>query len=85
MVRHENSGGIIVDDSRKLTEFISRRDLAITLYYGLSHTPVKIYMNSNSKIIILETTLLQINLLMLRHEINDLPVLEDGSLTIIVN
>ena len=41
-------------------------------------------MNKNSKITILETTILEINSLMLRHETDDLSALEDGSLTIIV-
>jgi tRNA nucleotidyltransferase (CCA-adding enzyme) len=64
----------------ELVGIISRRDLDIALHHGFSHAPVKGYMTVNMKTITPDTTLPQIESLMVTYDIGRLPVLEHGQL-----
>jgi tRNA nucleotidyltransferase (CCA-adding enzyme) len=77
LLRYGHSGLPIVE-SDTLTGIISRRDLDIALHHGFSHAPVKGYMTTQVKTITLETTLPEIEALMVTHDIGRLPVLADG-------
>ncbi|MFH7029618.1 MAG: CBS domain-containing protein [Heteroscytonema crispum UTEX LB 1556] len=84
LLRYGHSGLSVVDATDKLTGIISRRDLDIALHHGFSHAPVKGYMTTNVKTITPDTTLPQIEALMVTYDIGRLPVLENGQLVGIV-
>ncbi|WP_088240512.1 CBS domain-containing protein [Calothrix rhizosoleniae] len=84
LLRYGHSGLSVVDAGGKLVGIISRRDLDIALHHGFSHAPVKGYMTLNLKTITPETTLPQIESLMVTYDIGRLPVLEDENLIGIV-
>jgi tRNA nucleotidyltransferase (CCA-adding enzyme) len=84
LLRYGHSGLSVVDATDKLTGIISRRDLDIALHHGFSHAPVKGYMTTNLKTITPDTTLPQIEALMVTYDIGRLPVLENGQLIGIV-
>ncbi len=84
ILRYGHSGLPIVDDTGRLTGIISRRDLDIALHHGFSHAPVKGYMTNSVKTICPDTSLGQIEALMVTYDIGRLPVLEKGQLVGIV-
>jgi tRNA nucleotidyltransferase (CCA-adding enzyme) len=84
LLRYGHSGLSVVDATGQLTGIISRRDIDIALHHGFSHAPVKGYMTTNVKIITPETTLPEIQALMVTYDIGRLPVLEQGQLVGIV-
>ncbi|MDZ8107129.1 MAG: CBS domain-containing protein [Nostoc sp. DedQUE12a] len=84
LLRYGHSGLSVVDTQRQLVGIISRRDLDIALHHGFSHAPVKGYMTTNLKTITPDTTLPQIEALMVTYDIGRLPVLENGQLVGIV-
>ncbi|MFN6559664.1 MAG: CBS domain-containing protein [Nostoc sp. ChiSLP01] len=84
LLRYGHSGLSVVDTQRQLVGIISRRDLDIALHHGFSHAPVKGYMATNLKTITPDTTLPQIEALMVTYDIGRLPVLENGQLVGIV-
>ena len=84
LLRYGHSGLSVVDASGDLVGIISRRDLDIALHHGFAHAPVKGYMSKNLKTISPDTTLPNIESLMVTHDIGRLPVLEDGKLIGIV-
>jgi tRNA nucleotidyltransferase (CCA-adding enzyme) len=84
LLRYGHSGLSVVDSQGKLVGIISRRDLDIALHHGFSHAPVKGYMTTNLKTITPETTLPQIEALMVTYDIGRLPVLENSQLVGIV-
>jgi len=84
LLRYGHSGLSVVNEDDKLTGVISRRDLDIALHHGFSHAPVKGYMTTNLKTISPETTLPEIEHLMVTYDIGRLPVLDDGKLVGIV-
>ncbi|NET17628.1 MAG: CBS domain-containing protein, partial [Okeania sp. SIO1H6] len=84
LLRYNHSGLSVVDSSRELVGIISRRDIDIALHHGFSHAPVKGYMTPQLKTISPETTLPEIEELMVTYDIGRLPVLENNSLVGIV-
>ncbi|NDJ24860.1 CBS domain-containing protein [Nostoc sp. B(2019)] len=84
LLRYGNSGLSVVDAQAQLVGIISRRDIDITLHHGFSHAPVKGYMTTNLKTITPDTTLPQIEALMVTYDIGRLPVLENEQLVGIV-
>jgi tRNA nucleotidyltransferase (CCA-adding enzyme) len=84
LLRYGHSGLSVVDSQAQLVGVISRRDLDIALHHGFNHAPVKGYMTTNVKTIAPDTTLPQIESLMVTYDIGRLPVLENGQLVGIV-
>jgi tRNA nucleotidyltransferase (CCA-adding enzyme) len=84
LLRYGHSGLSVVNPQGQLVGIISRRDLDIALHHGFSHAPVKGYMTTNLKTITPDTTLPQIESLMVTYDIGRLPVLENNNLVGIV-
>ncbi len=84
LLRYGHSGLSVVDAQGQLVGVISRRDIDIALHHGFSHAPVKGYMTTNVKTITSNTTLPQIESLMVTYDIGRLPVLENEKLMGIV-
>ncbi|MGI2906406.1 CBS domain-containing protein [Tolypothrix sp. VBCCA 56010] len=84
LLRYGHSGLSVVDAEAQLVGIISRRDLDIALHHGFSHAPVKGYMTTNLKTITPDTTLPEIEALMVTYDIGRLPVLQDKQLLGIV-
>ncbi|MBD2729560.1 CBS domain-containing protein [Nostoc sp. FACHB-892] len=80
LLRYGHSGLSVVDAQAQLVGIISRRDIDIALHHGFSHAPVKGYMTTNLKTITPDTTLPQIEALMVTYDIGRLPVLENEQL-----
>lgn len=85
LLRYGHSGLSVMDDQDRLVGIISRRDIDIALHHGFGHAPVKGYMTISPKTISPETTLPDIESLMVTYDIGRLPVLSDGQLVGIVS
>ncbi|MEH2250455.1 CBS domain-containing protein [Nostoc sp.] len=85
LLRYGHSGLAVVDAQKQLVGIISRRDIDIALHHGFNHAPVKGYMTVNLKTITPDTTLPEIEALMVTYDIGRLPVLENGQLVGIVS
>ncbi|MDH7576268.1 MAG: CBS domain-containing protein [Bacillota bacterium] len=75
MLRYGHSGLPVVEGGR-LVGFISRRDVDKARQYGLEHAPVKGYMSRQIAAIDPETTLAEIQQLLVKYDIGRLPVLD---------
>jgi tRNA nucleotidyltransferase (CCA-adding enzyme) len=84
LLRYGHSGLSVVDEQDQLVGIISRRDLDIALHHDFSHAPVKGFMTTNVRTIAPNTTLPEIELLMVTYDIGRLPVLENEHLVGIV-
>lgn len=83
MYRYGHSGYPIVDNDT-LVGIITRRDLDKANHHGLGHAPVKAYMTTNIIDIHPETTLEEIQQIVIDHNVGRLPVVENGSIIGIV-
>jgi tRNA nucleotidyltransferase (CCA-adding enzyme) len=84
LLRYGHSGLSVVNQQDQLVGIISRRDLDIALHHGFSHAPVKGYMTPTLKTIAPDTSLPEIEALMVTYDIGRLPVLDNGELVGIV-
>jgi tRNA nucleotidyltransferase (CCA-adding enzyme) len=84
LLRYGHSGLSVVDEQDQLVGIISRRDLDIALHHDFSHAPVKGFMTTNVKTITPDTTLPDIESLMVTYDIGRLPVVDQGDLIGIV-
>jgi tRNA nucleotidyltransferase (CCA-adding enzyme) len=84
LLRYGHSGLSVVDEAGELVGILSRRDLDIALHHGFGHAPVKGYMSAPVRTIAAETTLPEIEALMVTYDIGRLPVLRDRQLVGIV-
>jgi tRNA nucleotidyltransferase (CCA-adding enzyme) len=84
LLRYGHSGLSVVNRQKELVGIISRRDLDIALHHGFGHASVKDYMATNLKTITPDTTLPEIESLMVTYDIGRLPVLDQGQLVGIV-
>ena len=84
LLRYGHSGLSVVNTQDELVGVISRRDLDLALHHGFSHAPVKGYMATTVKTITPETSLPDIEELMVTYDIGRLPVLEAGCLVGVV-
>ncbi|WP_448527410.1 CBS domain-containing protein [Parathermosynechococcus lividus] len=75
LLRYGHSGLSVVDATGTLVGIISRRDLDIALHHGFAHAPVKGYMKAPVRTITPDTTLPEIQSLMVKYDIGRLPVM----------
>jgi tRNA nucleotidyltransferase (CCA-adding enzyme) len=84
LLRYGHSGLSVVDACDRLVGIISRRDLDLALHHGFSHAPVKGYMSKNLRTIAPDTSLPEIEDLMVTYDVGRLPVLDNDKLLGIV-
>ena len=84
LLRYGHSGLSVVDASGCLVGIISRRDLDLAIHHGFNNSPVKGYMSRNLKTITADTSLPEIQSLMVTYDVGRLPVIESGELIGIV-
>ncbi|MDX2214248.1 MAG: CBS domain-containing protein [Oculatellaceae cyanobacterium bins.114] len=84
LLRYGHSGLSVVNAHDQLVGIISRRDIDIALHHGFSHAPVKGYMTPSLRTIAPETTLPEIESLMVTYDIGRLPVIDREKLVGIV-
>ncbi|WP_041238173.1 CBS domain-containing protein [Gloeothece citriformis] len=84
LLRYGHSGLSVVDEKDQLVGIISRRDIDLALHHGFSHAPVKGYMTRNPKTITPETSLPEIEELMVTYDLGRLPVVKNEQLLGIV-
>ncbi len=84
LLRYGHSGLSVVDEQYQLVGVISRRDLDIALHHGFGDTLVKGYMATTVREISPETSLAEIQAMMLKWDIGRLPVIDRGRLVGIV-
>ncbi|WP_026475908.1 CBS domain-containing protein [Alkaliphilus transvaalensis] len=83
MLRYGHTGMPVVKEDQ-LIGIISRTDIDKAILHGLSHAPVKGFMTRNILSITSNTSITDINNLMLKHNIGRLPVIEEGKIIGIV-
>ncbi|MGI0481396.1 CBS domain-containing protein [Geminocystis sp. CENA526] len=84
LLRYGHSGLFVVNQEGELRGVISRRDIDLALHHGFSHAPVKGYMTKNVQVIHPDTSLAEIEGLMVNNDIGRLPVIADNELLGIV-
>ncbi|WP_017305952.1 CBS domain-containing protein [Spirulina subsalsa] len=86
LLRYGHSGLSVVDEQDQLVGIICRRDLDLALHHGFQHAPVKGYMSQTDtlKTITPETTVPEIESLMVTYDVGRLPVIDQGHLVGIV-
>jgi tRNA nucleotidyltransferase (CCA-adding enzyme) len=84
LLRYGHSGLSVMDETGQPIGILSRRDLDIALHHGFGHAPVKGYMSAPVRTITPQTTLPEIESLMVTYDIGRLPVVSEGQLVGIV-
>ncbi|MBD2744248.1 CBS domain-containing protein [Coleofasciculus sp. FACHB-1120] len=80
LLRYGHSGLSVVNSEDQLVGIVSRRDIDLALHHGFSHAPVKGYMANNLKTITPNTSLPEIESIMVTYDIGRLPVLQESQL-----
>lgn len=84
LLRYGHSGLCVVNQQGELRGVISRRDIDLALHHGFSHAPVKGYMTKKVQVIHPDTSLPEIEALMVNNDIGRLPVMVNSELLGIV-
>ncbi|MEM6836846.1 MAG: CBS domain-containing protein [Cyanobacteria bacterium P01_C01_bin.120] len=84
LLRYGHSGLSVVNREQQLVGIISRRDIDLALHHGFGHAPVKGYMSTQLKTITPQTSLPEIEALMVTYDIGRLPVLAEERLVGVV-
>lgn len=84
LLRYGHTGLPVVED-HKLVGIISRRDIEKATHHGLGHAPVKGFMSRKVISIARQTPVLEIQRLMIDHDIGRLPVIDDDRIIGIVS
>lgn len=84
ILRYGHTGFPVLQD-QQLVGIISRRDLDKATHHGLGHAPVKGFMSKEVITIHPETTLEEIQNIMIEHNIGRMPVLENNQLVGIIS
>ncbi|MEB3225976.1 MAG: CBS domain-containing protein [Synechococcus sp.] len=84
LFRYGHSGLAVVDETQKLVGVISRRDLDLAIHHGFHHAPVKGYMSREVRTIHPDTTMREIESIMVTDDVGRLPVIEAEQLVGIV-
>lgn len=84
LLRYGHSGLFVVNEEGELQGVISRRDIDLALHHGFSHAPVKGYMTKKVQVIHPDTSLSEIEALMVNNDIGRLPVITNHELLGIV-
>ncbi|AMA09051.1 CBS domain-containing protein [Picosynechococcus sp. PCC 73109] len=84
LFRYGHSGLVVVDDRQQLVGVISRRDLDLAIHHGFHHAPVKGYMSREVRTIQPDTTMRDIETIMVTDDVGRLPVIEGDQLLGIV-
>lgn len=82
--RYGHSGLCVIDAQGQLVGTVSRRDIDIALRHGFSHAIARNHMSTNLQTISPDTTLPEIQALMVTYNLDRLPVLKAGQLIGIV-
>ena len=85
MLRYGHSGMPIMDEDGRLIGMISRRDVDKARMHGLIHAPVKGFMSSNLIQAGPDTSVEQLQELIVSHDVGRIPIVEDGKLLGIVS
>ena len=84
MLRHGHTGMPVVDDDR-MVGVISRRDVDKAILHNLGHAPVKGFMTTNVLSVGPDTSLAELQSMMVEHDIGRLPVIRQGAIIGIVS
>lgn len=84
MLRYGHTGMPVVD-SGKMIGVISRRDVDKSLVHNLGHAPVKGFMTTNVVAVGPETSIAELQSLMVENDVGRLPVIQDGIIAGIVS
>ena len=80
LARFGHNGLPVEDQAGKLVGIVSRRDLERALRHGLGNSPVAGFMSREVVTAEPETTLTELEALVIRHNIGRIPIIEDGVL-----
>ncbi|AFZ00198.1 Polynucleotide adenylyltransferase region [Calothrix sp. PCC 6303] len=84
LLRYGHSGLTVVGDAGEVLGIISRRDLDIAAYHGFQDAAVESHMSTSVKFVTPDTTLAEVQILMIRYDIGRLPVVETQKLVGII-
>jgi tRNA nucleotidyltransferase (CCA-adding enzyme) len=84
LLRYGHSGLAIVDDAGQLLGIVSRRDLDIAAYHGFQDAAVRVHISTNVRIVTPETSILEVERLMISYDIGRLPVVDGDKLVGII-